>query len=64
MLNKLDNILLMGVLSTIVSGPDDFYVELMSAIPQIVVCGPQSSGKSSVLQRICGILVSSSTSRA
>ena len=34
---------------------NSFYEELLSSLPQFVVCGPQSAGKSSVIRRISGI---------
>ena len=32
-----------------------FYEEILSTLPQFVACGPQSSGKSSVIRRLSGI---------
>ncbi len=32
-----------------------FYEEVLSSLPQFVVCGPQSAGKSSVIRRISGV---------
>ena len=32
-----------------------FYEEVLSSLPQFVVCGPQSAGKSSVIRRVSGI---------
>ena len=35
-----------------------FYEKLFASLPQFVVCGPQSSGKSSALHRVSGISLS------
>ena len=32
-----------------------FYEEILSTLPQFVACGPQSSGKSSVIRRLSGV---------
>ena len=54
MLDKIDNVRsrLAGLKNGVRVG---FYEEILEALPQFVVCGPQSAGKSSVIRRISGV---------
>ncbi len=40
---------------------ETFYEEVLSSLPQFVVCGPQSAGKSSVIRRISGVALPEAT---
>eukprot|EP00961_Rhodomonas_salina_P288595 3900116-Rhodomonas_salina.1 len=55
MLDQIDSVrqALSGLKSA--EGNQIFYEELLASLPQFVVCGPQSAGKSSVIRRITGI---------
>merc|ERR1719201_3004671 len=54
MLDKIDGVraLLAGLKGGVRVG---FYEEILETLPQFVVCGPQSAGKSSVIRRISGV---------
>jgi len=56
MLDRIDKV--RTILSGLKGGGHDeqrFYEEILSSLPQFVACGPQSSGKSSVIRRISGV---------
>jgi len=55
MLDRIDQV--RTTLSGLKGGHDEqrFYEEILSSLPQFVACGPQSSGKSSVIRRISGV---------
>ncbi len=40
---------------------ETFYEEVLASLPQFVVCGPQSAGKSSVIRRISGVALPEAT---
>lgn len=53
MLDIIDDV--RAVLAGLSCEDSSFYEELLAEMPQFVACGPQSSGKSSVLRRISGV---------